>query len=159
MKLQVQIPYSGGVQTYKIKTPSQRKSIKRLARRSYKSMASGLVNSPTTGQNIVSRLTFNIRDEMKAISSQSYNSLLRDSVEAIKNFWWETVWQEMLKKMPTLMLLLSQIVGQVEDRHPMLCLIASMIIKSRHQHMSLVQRVVSVMLYGNGTAKQVCVKL
>ena len=59
------------------------------------------------------------------------------------------------RKIPTLMSLLSKLVGQSSERSPLLCLVASMILKSRHRHMGLVQRAMSVMLYGNGTGKQV----
>ena len=152
---QVHIPYSGGVRTYKVNTPSRKRSIKRLVRKSYVSMASALINSPTTSQNIVTKLALKIREEMRTISSQSHDSVLRDSVEEVKQFSWETVRLELVQKMPTLMVLLCQLVGRAVDRYPLVCLLASMILKSRHRHMGLVQRAISVMLYGNGTAKQV----
>ena len=103
---------------------------------------------------IVSKLACKIQHEMKDLSSDSYDSILRDSVEAVKNFNWETVRLELIQEMPTLMSLLSQLIGQC-SHHSLLCLIATMILKSRHRHMGLVQRAISVMLYGNGTAKEV----
>ena len=70
-------------------------------------------------------------------------------------FHWEAIRLELMQKMPTLMKLLLAVVGKACTKSPLLCLLASMMLKSRHQHMGLVQRAVSVMLYGNGTAKQV----
>ena len=92
---------------------------------------------------------------MKEISSDSHDSILRDTVEAVKNISWETVRLELLEKMPTLMTLLAHITGKSSQNAPLLCLIGSMILKSQHQHMGLVQRAISVMMYGYGTSKQV----
>lgn len=151
----MRIPYSSGVRTYKVTTPSRKRNITRLARKTYVSMASALVNSPKTSQNVVTKLALKIREEMREISCESHDSVLRDSVDAVKQFSWETVRLELMQKTPTLMLLLSRLVGRAADRLPLVCLLASMILKSRHHHMGLVQRAVSLMLYGNGTAKQV----
>ena len=152
------VPYSSGVRSYKVSTPSRKRSIRQLARRSYVSTVSALVNSPTTAQSVVSKLAIRIKEEMKEVSCASHNSVLRDSVEAVKHFNWETVKMELLQKIPTLMSLLSQLVGRASERSPLICLLASMILKSRHNHMGLFQRAVSIMLYGNGTAKQVILK-
>lgn len=81
---------------------------------------------------------------MKHVSSGGHDSILRDSVEAVKHFNWETVRLELLQQTPTLMSLLTQLVGRASERCPLLCLLASMICKSRHQHMGLVQRAMSV---------------
>ena len=66
---------------------------------------------------------------------------------------------ELTKKVPTLMDLLSHIVKQPTEKKPLLCMVASQLLKSRHQRMGLVQRAVSIMMYGNGTSKQVCLLL
>lgn len=94
---------------------------------------------------------------MKHIGSTDHGSILRDTNEAIKQFHWETVRLELVEHVPTLMSLLTQLVGRPSQRFPLLCLIASMMLKSRNQHISLVQRAISIMLYGNGTAKQVSI--
>ena len=92
---------------------------------------------------------------MKVLSSRSYDSILRDTIEAVKQFSWDTVVLELQKQLPTLMDLLSQIVKEPTNKKPFLCMVASQLLKSRHQHMGLVQRAVSIIMYGNGTSKQV----
>lgn len=119
-------------------------------------MAATVVNSPTLCLSIVKKLAVKIKSEMKNISSADHDSILRDSVEAIKHFHWDTVFLELQNKVPTLMSLLKQIVKLPAEKKPLLCFLGSQLLKSRHQHMGLVQRAISVMLYGNGTAKQVC---
>ena len=151
------VPYTTGVRSYKVRTPSRKKTIRRIVRKNYVSTASALVNSPTIGQSIVAKLALRIRREMQYISCRSHDTILRDSVNSVKHFSWERVRLELQKNMPTLMTLLSQLVGRASERSPLICLLLSMILKSRHNHMGLVQRAVSVMLYGNGTAKQVSV--
>lgn len=112
-------------------------------------MASAVTSSPRMLKPIVSN------QSMKDISSEAHDSILRDLVEAVKYFHWETVMLELQGKMPTLMSLLSLLVRQPSEKKPLLCFLASQLLKARHQYIGLVQRAVSVMMYGNGTAKQV----
>ena len=154
--LQVIVPCkSTGSRTYNVHTPSRKKGIKRLTRKSYHSMASTLVNSPTTSKSVISQMATKIKSEMKSLSSDAYDSILRDTIEAVKHFSWEMVSVEFTRKIPTLMSLLSQIIPHASERKPLVCFVASQLLKSRHQQLSLVQRAVSVMMYGNGAAKQV----
>lgn len=104
---------------------------------------------------MIKKLAAMIRSEMKSLSSTTYDSILRDTIEAIKQFHWDTVMLELLKKVPTLMALLSQIIKQPTNKKSLICMVASQLLKSCNQSMGLVQRAVSVMMYGNGTAKQV----
>ena len=106
-------------------------------------------------KSVISQIANKIKAEMKDISSEAHDSILRDSIEAVKHFHWETVMLELSHKIPTLMSLLSQLVQQPATQKPLLCFLASQLLKARHQHMGLVQRAVSVMMYRNGTAKQV----
>lgn len=118
-------------------------------------MASTLVNSPRTSESVITNISLRIKREMKAISSDAQDSVLRDTIEALKHFSWETVWLELNQNIPTLMSLLSQLIPNPTEHKPLLCFVASQLLKSRHQRMGLVQRAISIMLYGHGTAKQV----
>ena len=107
-------------------------------------------------QSVLLEISRKIKKEMKDLSSDDRDSVLRDAVEAVKHFNWTTVMMEYEKMMPTLMTLLKQLVPKPIEHKPLLCQVASQILKSRHQRMGLVQGAVSIMLYGNGTNKQVC---
>ena len=107
-------------------------------------------------QSVLLEISRKIKKEMKDLSSDDRDSVLRDAVEAVKRFNWTTVMMEYEKMMPTLMTLLKQLVPKPIEHKPLLCQVASQILKSRHQRMGLVHRAVSIMLYGNGTNKQVC---
>ena len=54
--------------------------------------------------------------------------------------------------MPTLMMLLKMLVRNPTKKKPLLCIIASQLLKQKWPKMGLVQRAV---MYGNGTSKQV----
>ena len=63
---------------------------------------------------------------------------------------------ELQLNMPTLYVTVKSTSLAFSYTKPILCLLASQLLKGRHQHIGLVQRAVSVMMYGHGTAKQVC---
>ena len=114
---------------YVVKTPSRSKSIKLITRKNYVSLTAGVVNSLSTSKTLVTQFAVKIKSEMKDQSSDSTDSILRDSIEAVKKFSLETVWLELSRKVPTLMSLLSHIVDRPMERVPLLCLIASQLVK------------------------------
>ena len=149
------MPYSQQARKYVIKTPTRQTAIRRLVRKSYTALTSGTVNSPRAKKAMLSQLALAIKNEMKKMGTVKHDSILRDNNEAVKQFSWETVRLELYKMIPTLMSLLSLLVPNPENRIPLICTIASQLLKCKHQQLSLVQRIVSVMLYGHGTHKQV----
>ena len=151
----VTIPYKSGTRKFKIRTPVRRKCIKGLTRKSYYSTASSMVNSTQMLKALLYKLSLKIKIEMKSISSDEYDSILRDHTTALKHFHWDTIVLDLLKGVPTLMAFLAHLISKPAFHKPLLCLLASQILKARHQHMGLVQRAISMMMYGNGTAKQV----
>ena len=138
-----------------VKTPSRARAIKRVTRRNYTSIAAGVVNSPSTCKSVISNMALKIRREMKVLGSASHDSVLCDTIEAVKLFSWERVSLELFQNLPTLMALLTKIVRKPSERRPLLCMLASQLLKCRHPKLGLVQRAVSIMMYGNGTTKQV----
>ena len=118
-------------------------------------MASSVVNPPTLLKSIVTKIAAKIKSEMKELSSDAHDFILRDTVEVVKRFSWELVKLELENKVPTLMTLLAEMVGKPAERTPLIRFIASQLLKCNHQRISLVPCAISVMLYGNGTSKQV----
>ncbi len=152
ISIQVNIGYKSGAKVLKIITPVRKRGIKRLARRSYRGLSSTVLGSSEITKSVVAQLCRKITAEMKQLSSDEYNSVLRDNMEA---FNWETVMFEFEKKLPTLVNLLNGIIPRPAQQRPLLGLLISQLLKSRHQRMGLVQRAISLMLYGNGAGKQV----
>ena len=129
--------------------------IKRSVRKNYLSMADGAVHSCNMRPPIVSKVCTYVESEMRAMGSISHDSFFRDSDECLSDFSWEAVYDELLQHMPTLMTILSKLIPKSAERKPLQCVIASQLLKCRYPKMGLVQRAISVMLYGNSVAKQV----
>ena len=90
---------------------------------------------------------------MKIICSLTNNSILRTDHEAIKHFSWDVICKELLEKVPTLFAFMQMLLPKADNMFisSLICII----LKQRCKHMSLFQRVVSVLLYGHGTNQQV----
>ena len=95
---------------------------------------------------------------MKTLCSMEHDSILRDCNDGINFFSWETVYAELVRMMPTFMKILSIIITGNESKKVLMCIISSIVLKSRMHQMSLVQRAISVLLYGNGCTKEVLIK-
>ena len=144
--------YSTGKQfqhSYNIATPVRKKFVRQLARRNYQSFSATAMKSQAVYKPMVTELSRKCKTDMRDLASSEHDSILRDTREAVKRFSWETVMLEFERKLPTLVLLLF-LTPQIRDHF-----YACFIVKSRHQRLCLVQRVISVMFYGNGTSKQV----
>ena len=98
-------------------------------------LVSGLFNTPELSESVISQLAAKIGSEMKYFSDAN-NFTLGDTVEAVKNFRWETVKLELNRHFPTFMSLLSFIVNKPFQRVPLMCFIAALLLKCRHQHLS-----------------------
>ena len=145
------------MKSFNINTPRRRHIIKRTVRRFHTALASDMVKSPSTSSQVVSKVALKIREEMKALSSNQHDSILRPkyTVEALKYFEWERIWLELSANLPTLTSLLELI---VKKNKPLICLISSQLLKCRHPQLGLAQRAVSIMLHAHDTQKQVSTK-
>ena len=142
--------------TVNITTPWRKRCVQRLARRSYRSAASTLLRSPIVSSRILKELIKTIKSEMRDARAKC-GSMLMKSDEELKVFSWERIEQEMETKLPTLIALLRGL-GQKSGTNttsPVICMICCMLLKQSYPKMSLVQRAMSVLLYGNAVSKQV----
>ena len=115
------VGYQSGAKRYKIGTPLQKQSVTGLARRFYSSAASTMMKSDITLDKMLVQLAQKIRSEMKVISSDDHDSLLLDSIEAVKHFSWETIWLELQNKMPTLIKLLELVITNSSKKKSLIC--------------------------------------
>lgn len=113
------------------------------------------MKSEATTNNVLVELARKIKQEMKSFSSDKFDSMLRDKQNALHQFSWESIFLEMSKGIPTLMKFLMKMLPKPHCKKQIICTVASQILKARHRNMCLIQRVVSVMLYGNGIKKRV----
>lgn len=71
----------------------------------------------------------------------------------IENFTWQEVWLELNKTVPSLVNFFKSILPR--SNYKFVSFLICAILKKRCKHMSLLQRVFSVLLYSNATNKQV----
>jgi len=145
---------SGIVKSYDL-TPKRKKPVVSLSRRHYRAAAKGFITTEHLSDHVVESLTQQVRHEMTTICSEQHNSILRDSHEGVKRFSWESIWLEFQANVPTLYKLLKGFVPKADDRF--ISFVISLLLKKCCKHMSLVQRVISTLLYGHSAKKQVSI--
>ena len=95
------------------------------------------------------------RFEMKNICSLNHNSILRSSNETLKQFSWISIWKEVQRNVPTLVKLIKCLLPKSDFKF--VAMLIARILKKHCKQMSLVQRAISVLLFGNATNKQVII--
>ena len=134
-------------------SPARKKIVNSLGRRSYKAAARAITSADQTKSHIVVSVAQQIRQEMSGICSSQNPSLLRSSYAGVKNFSWKAISSEFSTRVPTLMFLLKSILPKSDDRFILFAV--ALILKKRCKHLFLVQKVISILLYGYATNKQV----
>ena len=150
--LQFVVRYQKGNRAYKL-TPQRRKIGKMLIRKSYPAFTKSVVD--TFSKETVNSLCYKVRKEVRHICSNSVNSVLKSDGISISQFTWDTIWSELCNYLPTLTSVFVGIIKDSPTSRPIICMLISMILKRLNQRMSLVQRVMSMYLYGNAVHKQV----
>lgn len=146
--------YNCGQKNYTI-TPNREDATVRIARRSYPSMASTIVDNFSV--ETITALSKQINKEMDLVCSTKSDTIFNKDCNKV-DFSWDRIWQEIEMYLPTMLALLVSIMDKKTNK-PLVCMIVSMVLKHRFHKLSLVQEVISVLLYGNSAHKQVNIKL
>ena len=134
-------------------TPTRRHVLKQVCRREYQS-AHRLLQNKMPPNELASNFSHILMTEIKEMCRLDSNSLFRDTSSLLHNFTWEAVWAELDAKAPTLLRFYRHMLHGAPK--PLICFAISLILKWRSPGMGLVQRVISCLMYGNGSSKQVC---
>ena len=122
--------------------------------RNYRSSTVGVLNPASgTSKHVLPLVAKQIRKEFNSICSSSFRSVLKKDNKTLKTFRWEPLLTEFKQKVPSLLGLLKLILPK--GGIPFWCFVISVLLKKRNQNMSLMQRLVSILLYGNAAHKQV----
>ena len=143
----------GAVKSFKL-TPNRKRPVMSLSRRNYTAAANGLTNSECLADHLLDSVALQVRNEMTYICSKGHNSILRNpSTKNIQEFNWRSVCLELQADVPTLFKLLSGFLPKADNRF--LAFVMCMLLKKHCKFMSLVQTVMSTLLYGHSAKKQV----
>lgn len=140
--------------TYRLASPLRSRSVKRLARGSYRIVMREFASSVLHQRIMASELARSAKKQMRSLSGKK-SSMVFGKKEYMTDFTWNMLWDELAADVPILMFFLKKLVRDADSRKPVVCLIISMLLKDHNKAMCLLQNVVSALLYGNGCAKQV----
>jgi len=149
----VRMKFKSGIKWTELNTPVRRRTVKQVVYQRYRSVASTLIKNNTALESMLMGLGRKIRAERRKLCSLDHNSVLRNTSEAVKHFSWKVVLEELQSNMPTLVKFLKRMFSQCSS--PILCMVVSQLLKFVSSKMALVQRAISVLIYGNGASKQV----
>ena len=142
-------------------TPSRKKLVKSVARGSRYSLAVQAWEDKKINQYILKLISITLRREINTMCSDQTNSLLMGQTpECLKNFTWKKFELELDKYAPTLSCLFRSCFATKaprQNRTYMLCTCASLMLRNRHPTMSLLQKLISVILYSGHCPKQVII--
>lgn len=141
-------------------TPIRRKLIgKAVARGSKLTVAKECLKDPVTKKYIFNIIGNTIRKEMKVMVSDKVDSILRSQcANKLKIFNWNLLMSELTVHAPYLLNILHSITKTITPRDNQTAIIgvcAAILLKHRYSKMSLVQRIVSIILYSGQASKQV----
>ena len=138
-------------------TPSRKNICKSLARGSHAALARQCLDNALIRQNILSGLCRIIRREISKLCSNASCSILLDkSSNTLKSFKWESLLGELEKNSPTLLAILNASTSSRSNpQKSTVGLIAAILMKNRRKDASLLQRLLSIILYSGHASKRV----
>ena len=119
----------------------------------------------TLRPELVTAMCRTVGAEIKCVCSDLHDSILQmKNKTALEHFTWETVWNELEQKAPTLtaiLLGLAPTSKRAQSEHtqcikPALSICASILLKLHHDKVNLVQSVISLVMKAGHASKQVC---
>ena len=140
-------------------TPTRKHLGKAVARGSKKSVAIECLKDPATRKFLLKGIGVLVRNELKSMCMDSRSSILRNTAtHDLKNFTWDTLLNEASETAPVLLELLQQCTQTRRlrsNRHAVIGMCLSILLKQRYPKMSLVQRIITLILYAGHCGKQV----
>ena len=123
---------------FPIKTPTRKAGIKQYTRHRYQAVAATAVKSAPTSDKVMREVARKIKKEMHDIATSKHDSILRDTVEAVKHFSWDTVTIELQMKTPILMQLLRSLVRNPAKSKLFIASVACQLLKDNHPKLGLI---------------------
>ena len=161
--MQIHVGYNEP-RTYAL-TPSRKYIGKAIARGRRQTVAIECLKEKTTRVYLFKRIGIIIRNELKVMCSDSTDSILsHQSVSELKDFTWSKLLSELEHYAPTFLMILRECTCTRQprfNRDGVIGMCAALVLKLRFSKMSLVQKLMSLVLYGGHSGKQVsyCVRV
>ena len=127
-----------------------------MARRSQKTIAVECMKDPCTRQVIMKLLGKEVHKEIRVMASESF--LCSQSNDDLKEFKWDRLHRELSHKAPVLLSILVNATNTRIPRpnsHVVIGICVAILLKHRNHKMSLLQKIISLVLYAGHASKQV----
>lgn len=137
-------------------TPRRKHLGKAVARRSQKMIALECMKDPSTRQVLVKLFGKQVRKEVRSMASESF--LSSQSKDDLKEFQWDRLHAELSLKAPVLLSILLDATKTRVPRpnsHIVIGTCAAILLKHRNAKLSLLQKIISLVLYAGHASKQV----
>lgn len=122
-------------------------------------MAVECLKEPGTRKYLLKRIGMLVRNELISMCSDSTSSILRQqSVSELKEFSWEKLLAELRANAPVFLSIVRECTRTRRlrpNQDAVLGMCAAILLKHRFSKMSLVQKILSLVLYGGHSGKQV----
>lgn len=173
--MQLTVEYQSGVKQFNLDTPNRRHISKAAARGHKKgsqllhilnyhcfyfiAVTDHCFKDETIREYSVNKVAQIIHSEVKKMCTHDVNSILRQtSCESLGNFQWCNLISELQQHAPTLMTILNACTKTRryrKNKNGVIGMCAAMLLKFRYNRMSLVQKLISTILYAGHSGKQV----
>jgi hypothetical protein len=144
-------------------TPSRKAIVKGLVRKQAPTFARTTWSSEKYRTQILRYHSLKLKEEAKTLCSSTGDTcLLRSKLtDSILTIDWEALHRELCDKAPLLMSVLESVTPTKRQpcKKAALCMCASVLLFARTKNMSLIQRVISILLYAGHASKQVYTQL
>ena len=158
--MQTHVYYQQQPRSY-VLTPKRKKLGKAVARRSNRVVAGECLMIPKVRQYTIRKIGKLIRIELCKLCSQKTSSILRDhSKQRLTDFNWDALEVELVINAPVFLSILR---ACTETKHPrinrtaVIGMCTALILRHRFTKMSLIQKMISIILYAGHSEKQVIV--
>lgn len=142
-------------------TPTRRQLCKPLIRKSRCAFARRCLQDKALRKYITKGISWSVQHEVARLCSDKLDSVLRDKgAQALETFNWDTVVEEMKTRAPTLLSLLETCTKTRKPRKnskAVIGLIAAILCRHHRPTASLLQRLISFVLYTGHASKAVSV--
>ena len=144
-------------------TPNRRSICKPLVRGNRVALARQCLKDLRIRKHITKGVGLLLRHEVASMCSDKADSILRSkTTQAVEEFCWEDVLGEMKMRAPTLLSLLQSCTRTKKARSNVNCvigLITAIVCKHQRPSASLLQRLISVILYSGHASKRLSLQL
>lgn len=150
------INYDKGPRLYPLLTPTSRHVVKSYARGSKKAAVAKCFKCPTSREFLIKHIQGMLHQELRYLCSDRLNSVLRSS--KVEEFSWDILLDELKTHSP---LYFAMIQGCTKTQTPrknhdaVVGMCTAILLKHKFSKMSVVQKMISLILYGGHAGKQV----